>query len=504
MNTNETVTIDLLATSDLHGQIGRTGISGNILKMATYVKHKRKTNHHVLLLDNGGMLSGSMFAFYYAQIAPYKRNPMIKIMNDMKFDASGVSPDEFNFGLDFLNRSIALSRFPWLAANIEHSKTKEPYFTTPYTIKYVDGIKIGIIGFTSSGLMENKNVELENEVTVGESMVSAKRWVRYLHEKESPDFLIMLYHGGLNTYTDKSNYRAYYSHNAENMMKSTEGVNVIITGHQEHVVDMKVAETHFIQPGKDATNIIDMSIQFKKRTNSVEIIDSSIKHVEISSYPEDRDLLELTYFDQKAVQHWAELPVVDMPVILDYKDIKDLFIEPHVFIQCIQNSMQRAFNNVDFVCAQIGNPEGKGLRGEIQNKDVYHSYIHTDKPIKITLSGKEIKRILERTATALSNQNGEVYYNEEILEPTLMTVWKGFNYTVNINKPIGHRIVMEDVDLESEYIVVMTDYLYRNVKNIISGNDYVMSKKTVIEYIIEELSETKGRIELDHHFEIIK
>ena len=50
----------------------------------------------------------------------------------------------------------------------------------------------------------------------------------------------------------------------------------------------------------------------------------------------------------------------------------------------------------------------------------------------------------------------------------------------------------------------MTDYLYRNVKNIISGNDYVMSKKTVIEYIIEELSETKGRIELDHHFEIIK
>ena len=62
---------------------------------------------------------------------------MIKVMNEMQFDASGVSPDEFNFGLDFLNKSIALSRFPWLAANIEHSKTREPYFTTPYTIKYV-------------------------------------------------------------------------------------------------------------------------------------------------------------------------------------------------------------------------------------------------------------------------------------------------------------------------------------------------------------------------------
>src|SRR5699024_12382562 len=105
--------------------------------------------------------------------------------------------------------------------------------------------------------------------------------------------------GVLKTYTDKRKYRAYYNHKAENMMKSTEGVNVIITGHQEHVVDMKVAETHFIQPGKDATNIIDMSIQFKKRTNSVEIIDSSIKHVDISSYLEDSDLLEINYLDHK-------------------------------------------------------------------------------------------------------------------------------------------------------------------------------------------------------------
>lgn len=503
LNTNETITIDLLATSDLHGQIGKSGISGNILKMATYVKHKRKTNHHVLLLDNGGMLSGSMFAFYYAQIAPYKRNPMIKVMNEMQFDASGVSPDEFNFGLDFLNKSIALSRFPWLAANIEHSKTREPYFTTPYTIKYVEGIKIGIIGFTSSGLMENKNVEFEDEVLVGESMTTAKKWVRYLHEKESPDFLIMLYHGGLNTYTDKNNYRSYYSNNAESMTKSTEGVNVIITGHQEHIVDLKVEETQFIQPGKDATNIVDMSIQFKKRANSVEIIDTSIKHVEISSYPEDRDLLELTYFDQKAVQHWSEQSVVDVPVVLDYKQLTDLFIKPHKFMECIQQSMTRAFKETDFVCAQIGNPTGNGLRGELQVKDVYQSYVHTDKPVKINLSGAEIKRIIERTATALYKEGDTVRYNDHILEPTLMTVWKGFEYTIDLSKPVGSRVNLNNIDLEATYSVIMTDYLFRHVNKIISESTYERAKKTVIEYMIEELTESKGKYDLEHHFEVL-
>ncbi|PNZ38657.1 bifunctional metallophosphatase/5'-nucleotidase [Mammaliicoccus vitulinus] len=503
MRTNEIITIDLLATSDLHGQIGKSGISGNILKMATYVKHKRKANHHVLLLDNGGMLSGSMFAFYYAQIAPYKRNPMIKVMNEMQFDASGVSPDEFSFGLDFLNKSIALSRFPWLAANIEHSKTREPYFTTPYTIKHVDGIKIGIIGFTSSGLMENKNIEFEDEVMVGESMASAKRWVRYLHEKESPDFLIMLYHGGLNTYTDKNNYRSYYSNNAENMIKSTEGVNVIITGHQEHVVDLKVAETQFIQPGKNATNIVDMSIQFRKRTNSVEIIDTSIKHVEISSYPEDRDLLELTHFDQKAVQHWSEQNVVDIPVILDYKHLTDLYSKPHKYTECIQNSMSRAFSDADFICAQIGNPIGNGLRGELKVKDIYKSYVHTDKPVKIKLTGKEIKRILERTATALYKEDNTIKYNEEILEPTLMTVWKGFKYTIDLSKPVGNRVILHNIDLEKSFNVIMTDYLFRHVNKIISESTYERSKKTVIEYMIEELEETKGKFELKHDFEVI-
>lgn len=502
MKTNETITINLLATSDLHGQVGKSGIDGNILKMATYVKHKRKLNNRVLLLDNGGMLSGSMFAFYYSRIAPYKRNPMIKIMNEMKFDASGVSPDEFNFGLDFLNKSIALSRFPWLAANIEHSKTKEPYFTTPYTIKYIDGIKIGIIGFTSSGLMENKNVELEDEVLVGESMSAAKRWVRYLHEKESPDFLIMLYHGGLNSYTDKNDYMSYYSHNAEDIIKSTEGVNVVITGHQDHVVELKVAETHFIQPGKDATNIIDMAIQFKKKSNSVEILNTDIKNIEISSYAEDRELLEMIYFDQKAVNHWAEEYVVEEPVVLNYKRLTDLFTAPHPYIECIQNSMGRAFNDFDFICSQIGNSNGSGLRGEIKVKDVYHSYTHVDKPIKIILKGKEILKIIERTAFALYKEDNEIKYNTNILEPTLMTIWKGFNYTIDLSRPVGQRVDIPEIDLDQDYTVIMTDYLYRHVHNIISELEYELSNKTVIEYMVEELTETRGKFNIEHQFTV--
>ena len=38
---------------------------------------------------------------------------------------------------------------------------------------------------------------MEKEVSIEKALLSAKRWIRYIHESEHPDFLIVIYHGGL-------------------------------------------------------------------------------------------------------------------------------------------------------------------------------------------------------------------------------------------------------------------------------------------------------------------
>ena len=98
-----------------------------------------------------------MVAHYYAIVAPYKRHPMIKLMNAMQYDASGISPDDFKFGLSFLTKAVSLSRFQWLSANIEFALTKEPYFSTPYIIKEYDNVRIAIVGLTADGLMKTNS-----------------------------------------------------------------------------------------------------------------------------------------------------------------------------------------------------------------------------------------------------------------------------------------------------------------------------------------------------------
>ena len=75
--------------------------------------------------------------------------------------------------------------------------TKEPYFSTPYIIKEYDNVRIAIVGLTADGLMKNEFAEMEKEVSIEKALLSAKRWIRYIHESEHPDFLIVIYHGGL-------------------------------------------------------------------------------------------------------------------------------------------------------------------------------------------------------------------------------------------------------------------------------------------------------------------
>ena len=84
-----------------------------------------------------------------------------------------------------------MARFPWLSANIEYTVTREPYFSTPYTIKNYDDLKIAIVGLTADGLMKNEYAEMEDDVSIEKTLLSAKRWIRYIHEVEEPDFLLL-------------------------------------------------------------------------------------------------------------------------------------------------------------------------------------------------------------------------------------------------------------------------------------------------------------------------
>jgi 2',3'-cyclic-nucleotide 2'-phosphodiesterase (5'-nucleotidase family) len=75
---------------------------------------------------------------------------MVEVMNAMNYDAAAIGNHEFDFKLEALETRTEQANFPFLSANIREKNSGDiPDFATPYIIKNVDGVNVGIIGLSS-------------------------------------------------------------------------------------------------------------------------------------------------------------------------------------------------------------------------------------------------------------------------------------------------------------------------------------------------------------------
>ncbi|WP_085060680.1 bifunctional metallophosphatase/5'-nucleotidase [Staphylococcus haemolyticus] len=501
MEKNEHINIDILATSDMHSHFMNGDFGSNIYRAGTYVKNIRENNDKVILLDSGGSVAGSLAAHYYAIVAPYKRHPMIKLMNAMQYDASGISPDDFKFGLSFLTKAVSLSRFQWLSANIEFALTKEPYFSTPYIIKEYDNVRIAIVGLTADGLMKNEFAEMEKEVSIEKALLSAKRWIRYIHEIEHPDFLIVIYHGGLYKINQTNTRHRKGSHEAEKIMKEIGVIDLMITAHQHQTIIGNDFETVYVQAGQDAQELVHVKIKFKKRTNSFEKEDIESTVINLSEYPEDQELLETTYYDRKALEHWSKDIVSENKVDLQVNGLEDLLSSPHPFIQLLHDSLHLAYEN-NITCINVPKNGEKGLKGIVTNEDVYNAYPHPDKAIDITLRGHQIKKMLEYTYSYIQFEQDQL--SMTIIDETLCTLWQGFDYEVDMLAPRFDRVNIKNIELDEKYRVTMTDYCYRNYRQYLEDESTLHSTydRPMSSLIAEKLNQPNYYLKLDSNFSV--
>ncbi|MEK6727486.1 MAG: hypothetical protein AABY28_02275 [Candidatus Omnitrophota bacterium] len=117
---------------------------GGIARRATLIKELREKYPDSLLFDSGSFFAGGLFDEYTlnTQADMQRTNANLKAMELMKYDALGISPDEFNFGEQFFRENISKTNLNFLSCNIQADKV------LPYLIKDVSGTKIGIIGVT--------------------------------------------------------------------------------------------------------------------------------------------------------------------------------------------------------------------------------------------------------------------------------------------------------------------------------------------------------------------
>lgn len=246
------VHLRLMETTDLHVHVfpydyytDKLVDTVGLARTASIIRQIRAEATNALLLDNGDFLQGNPMGDYIAYERGMKEgdmHPVIAAMNTVGFDASTLGNHEFNYGLDFLMKSLDRANFPVVSANVVKTAGATPTDDTTLIAPYVildrmvtDGagaqhpIRIGVIGFVPPQIMNWDRRHLEGNVTTRDILETARAYVPQIRE-QGADIIIALSHSGIGA-ADVSDGME----NASVPLAAIDGIDAVMTGHS-HLV----------------------------------------------------------------------------------------------------------------------------------------------------------------------------------------------------------------------------------------------------------------------------
>lgn len=242
----------IMETTDLHVHVfpydyyaDRPSDLVGLARTANHINDVRSEAQNSILVDNGDLLQGSPMGDYIAYERGMKdgdMHPIITAMNALKYDVATLGNHEFNYGLDFLLKSLSGADFPFVSANVvkemASSARNDKTLIKPYVIldrDVVDGsgqthpIKIGLIGFVPPQIMTWDRKHLEGNVEVRDIVDTARAYIPEMKEKGA-DLIIALNHSGIGA--------AKHTEGMENTsvpLAELDGIDALVTGHS-HLV----------------------------------------------------------------------------------------------------------------------------------------------------------------------------------------------------------------------------------------------------------------------------
>ncbi len=484
----------LMETTDLHVHVfpydyyaDKEVDTVGLARTASIVKSIRAEATNTLMLDNGDFLQGNPMGDYIAYERGMKEgdmHPVIQAMNTLGFDASTLGNHEFNYGLDFLMKSLAGADFPVVSANVVKKVGAKPSgdetLVKPYVLldrKLTDGageqhdIKIGIIGFVPPQIMNWDRRHLEGKVQARDILDAARSWVPQMKEAGA-DIIIALSHSGIGAAKEED-----LMENASVPLAAVEGIDAIMTGHSHLVfpsgtyadypgVDVSKGTIH----GKPATmggfwgshlGLIDLMLE--RDGGSWRIASHSAEARAISQRNEDRSVMALVQSDPEILasvqqDHDETLAYVRRAVGKTDANLHSYFalVADDPSVQIVSNAqtwyIEQMLKGTEheglpilsaaapFKAGGRGGPEyyTDVPKGDVAIKNVADLYLYPNTARAVRVTGAQVKDWLERSA-GMFNQITPGQQDQPLLSDSFPSynfdVIDGVSYQIDLSQP---------------------------------------------------------------------
>ena len=476
------VTLKLIETSDVHGCyypydfIRRHSVQGSLARVSALVGEMRKTyGDRLILMDNGDILQGQPVAYYYNYIDTTSVHVVADMLNYMHYDVATMGNHDIEAGHAVYDRWVSQCKFPVLGANIMDVKTGKTYLP-PYKVIEREGVKVVVLGMITPAIPSWLPEQLWSGLRFEDMETSARKWVKWIQEKEKPDVLIGLFHAG----PEGNKLDNVVENGSGDVARREPGFDVVFMGHDhvrtcQKIINEAGDSVLLVDPANMAKVVADVTVKVVKKDGKVIRKSVEGKLASVDRYAPDEAFLK-TF--EKQYQATADFVSRKIGRINKTITTKDAYFGPSAFIDLI-HQLQLDITGADVsFCAPLSFA-AEIKEGDIYVSDMFNLYKYENMLYTMTLTGKEIKDFLEMSYAIWTNQMKSpddhlMLLNEKdkgfgrFKNPSFnFDSAAGILYTVDVTKPQGEKINIRSM---ADGTPFRMDKMYKVAVNSYRGN----------------------------------
>ncbi len=490
----QTVRLKFIKTTNMNGTIfpydliNNSELNGSLAQVHTYVQQERgNPAQEVILLDAGDFLQGQPAVYYYNFERTDVPHLYARVMNYMKYDAAAVGNHDIETGHPVYDKFIEELDFPWLAANATIPGSDSTYFP-PYTIIEKQGVRIAILGMVTPGIPLWLPEQIWQGMEFEDMILTAKKWLPILRDKEQPDLIVGLFHAGVDfTYGSVTADTPRNENAARLVAEQIPGFDIIFVGHDHHGWNMTVRNSigdkvNLLGANSHARDVavasVIMTYDSVKNLWQKEITGS---RADMRQLVPDKDFLQEFKIEFDAVKAFVDRPIGEFTANIT---TRDAMFGNSAFVDLIHR-VQLDLTDADVSFAAPLSFNATLDSGQVYVRDMFKLYKFENLLYTMRLTGREVKDFLEfsfgnwfnqmhsdhdHLLNFVTDENGNlakskynnsyqlkgVYYNFDVAA--------GLNYSVDVSKPEGGRIFISSMAdgssfaLAREYKVAINSY----------------------------------------------
>jgi sulfur-oxidizing protein SoxB len=434
------------------------GRTGGMAYAATIINRFRSEKPgKTILLDSGDTWHGSGLSAFDRGVS------MVKIMNEIGYDAMVPGNWEFMYSKDHFLDLIDQANFPVIAYNLVDKDWGDPVLNQ-YTIKEVGGLRVAIVGMTypwtaltsaingaakwwKFGIREGEAVEL----------------IELIRAEEKPDLIVFISHGG-------------YGYD-QKFAQRIDGIDIIVSGHTHNPVFDPVIwnDTIIYESGAHAEFVSSLDVEVK-----------------------DKKIVSYNYQLVKVNQDYVPAnPEIEKLVNEAYKPYSDKLSE-------VIGLAEGIFYRRDYWQSTLGNLITDALRstqrtdlsffpawrygatlmpGEITVEDVYNIIPTGGQVITYKMSGKQIRYLLENIIESVVSNDAYARVGGDMIR------FSGINIVYDLGNAQGERIVSmttadgQPFSANKDYSIASVNTRFQN-NPLFGASNVITSDKIFAEELI--------------------